>query len=181
MSENTYVKLNGHILPEQVLEFIRNTFDKNAKMLKISISNYHYNSNSFSPNATYYTEMLPMPVTIKTDIYFEYKGETVSLFYLYDNFNYYENLEYYSNHHLENMVKSETTFLSAGCYEDGNSIEIMKSICSVFGGWIDENDSDDKEYYWIPKNNTENPVVVKHVTIEEVYEKFGCVVVIDNF
>jgi hypothetical protein len=29
----------------------------------------------------------------------------------------------------------------------GNSVEIMKYLCETFGGYIDENDCDDKEFY----------------------------------
>lgn len=48
------------------------------------------------------------------------------MFYLYSNVNYYENLDYYKTLGLEDMVKSETTYISLGY--DENSCEIIKSI-----------------------------------------------------
>lgn len=60
-----------------------------------------------------------------------------------------ENLTFYSKHGLEDMVKSETTHISLGYW--GNAVDIIKSIVAEFGGWIDENDCDDKEYYAIDK------------------------------
>lgn len=41
----------------------------------------------------------------------------------------------------------EGVLLSLGLW--GNSIEIMKNICNKFGGYLDENDCDDKDFYLI--------------------------------
>ena len=47
------------------------------------------------------------------------------------------------------MVNSETTTITLGCW--GSSVEIIKELVSHFGGgWIDENDCDEKEYYFLP-------------------------------
>lgn len=46
------------------------------------------------------------------------------------------------------MVEAETTAVSLGCH--GASVEIIKELIKHFGGgWIDENDCDDEEYYEI--------------------------------
>lgn len=37
----------------------------------------------------------------------------------------------------------------------GYNIEIMKMLCYRFGGYLDESDSDDEEYYRVEKNNKE--------------------------
>lgn len=81
-------------------------------------------------------------------INFKYKEEDRRLFYSYDNLNSFENLKYYSKYGLENMVMAETTYLSLGCW--GSSIEIIRELVAHFGGgWLDENDCDDKVYYLI--------------------------------
>lgn len=55
----------------------------------------------------------------------------------------------------------------------------MKEIVAHFGGgWVDENDCDDKEYYPIETNPDRSIRPVQYVTMEEIYEKFGSVVVI---
>lgn len=78
-------------------------------------------------------------------IYFKYNDEDRRLFYNYDNLNSYENLEFYTKRNLRDMVEMETTYLSLRYW--GSSVEIMKEIVTHFGGWVDENDSDDKEYF----------------------------------
>lgn len=72
------------------------------------------------------------------------------LFYSYENLNHYENLEFYSKCNLKNMVETETTYLSLGYW--GDSVEIIREIVAHFGGgWIDENNYDDKEYIFATK------------------------------
>ena len=75
------------------------------------------------------------------------------------------------------MVLAETTYISLSCW--GSSVEIVKEIVSHFGGgWVDENDCDDKEYYPVELNSDENIKSVQYVTMEDIYEKFGSVVII---
>jgi hypothetical protein len=67
------------------------------------------------------------------------------IFYSYNNVNYFENAYYYCKDGLNDMVFSDKTYISLGLW--GNSIEIIKDIIHHFGGgWIDENDCDDKTY-----------------------------------
>ena len=109
-------------------------------------------------------------------ITFRYKNKPMSLFYSYSNYNPYENLDYYLQYNLEDMVKSETTYLSL--YLSASSVEIIKDIVIEFGGWIDENDCDDEPYYPIFKDADNNIKPIIYVTMEDIYEKFGGVVVI---
>lgn len=75
------------------------------------------------------------------------------------------------------MVLSETTYISLGFW--GSSVEIIKEIVSYFGGgWVDENDCDDKEYYPIEVNTDGSIKPIQYVTMNDIYEKFGSVVVI---
>ena len=86
-------------------------------------------------------------------------------------------LTYYIENGLEDLVYSDTTYLSLG-YDD-EAVEIMNMIVQHFGGWIDENDCDDNLYTYVGKNKeSETPVI--HVTMEEIYEKFGGIVIIDK-
>ena len=80
-----------------------------------------------------------------------HEGEFRQLFYNYSNVNFYENIHYYSPLGLTKMVEAETTTVSLGCH--GASVEIIKELIKHFdGGWLDENDCDDEEYYEITKN-----------------------------
>ena len=59
--------------------------------------------------------------------------------------------------------------------------KIIKELVAYFGGgWIDENDCDDEEYYPIELNNDGSVKPVKYVTMNDIYEKFGCVVIIKD-
>lgn len=81
-------------------------------------------------------------------IYFMREGESRQLFYNYSNVNFYENIHYYSPLGLTKMVEAETTTVSLGCH--GKSVKIIKELVSHFsGGWMDENDCDDDEFYEI--------------------------------
>ena len=56
---------------------------------------------------------------------------------------------------------------------------LVSCIVAHFGGgWIDENDCDTKEYYPIELNPDGNIKPVQYVTMNDIYEKFGSVVVI---
>ena len=99
------------------------------------------------------------------------------LFYSYSNMDFYSDLKYYEYRGLSDMVGVETTYISMTASK--KSVEIIKSIIANFGGgWIDENDCDDDDYYYVDGNGNGKPV--KHVTLEEVYEKFGEIVIIDR-
>ena len=56
----------------------------------------------------------------------------------------------------------------------------MRDLVSQFGGWIDENDCDDEDYYPISKDTDGNITPVILVTMEEIYQKFGGVVIIKD-
>jgi hypothetical protein len=87
-------------------------------------------------------------------IFFEINGDKRMLFYSYGNINTYENIDYYKENFpertdLKEMVKSETTHISLGCWK--NSVEIIETIVSAFGGWVDDNDCDSIPYRQIEK------------------------------
>ena len=177
MSVDTHGKIKGFIRHEEILNFIRQKWDKDAtddvkKRITCPISecDWKYKINEHSEdNENWYS--------VHGFICFKYNDEDRMLFYNYSNLNSYENLEFYSKHNLREMVETETTYLSLGYW--GSSVEIIKEIVAHFGGgWIDENDCDDKEYYPIELNEDGSIKPVEYVTMEDIYEKFGRVVVI---
>ncbi len=177
MSTDTKGRIKGYIRHEEIFNFIRQKYDKMSRnhvekyiYKPIKEINWAYKINKHSEdNENWYS--------IYGRIDFNYHGEERSLFYSYDNLNHFENVGYYSANGLKDMVLAETTYISLGCW--GSSVEIVKEIVSHFGGgWIDENDCDDKEYYPIELNADGNIKPVQYVTMNEIYEKFGSVVVI---
>ena len=146
MGCDTDGRIKGYIRHEDIFEYIKNNYDKEAKdsvirkiTCPLSKCNWEYKINEHSEdNENWYT--------ISGFISFKYNDEKRMLFYYYSNINSYENLKYYSEYGLEDMVKIETTHVCLGYW--GSSVEIVKEIVENFGGgWLDENDCDDKEYY----------------------------------
>ena len=145
MSCYTILRLKGHITVEQIVDYI----DEHYKFISNNVKEENGGSlNKYNRVKEKYDDSNEWKIT-NGFIRFNDGDENKAIFYDYQNINFYENLEYYSKYNLENMVKSETTFLSLGCY--GNSVEIMKGIAQEFGGWLDENDCDDIPPYWIDK------------------------------
>ena len=152
MGCDTYGKIKGYVKHEDIFEFIKQKYDKNAtndvtKEITCALSecNWEYKMNEHSEdNENWYT--------ISGFICFKYKEEDRMLFYYYDNINSYEDLEYYTEFGLEDMVKTETTHIGLGYW--GSSVKIIKEIVENFGGgWLDENDCDDKPYHIIESNS----------------------------
>jgi hypothetical protein len=110
-------------------------------------------------------------------IFFTLNLEKRAIYYSYSNCNSYENLQYYSEIGLEDMIKSETTFLSLNCDE---KIDIMNDIVTNFGGYIDRNDCDDIPYEPVIKNPDKTIKPVYHVSMQDIYDKFGGIVIIDK-
>lgn len=179
MGCDTHGKIKGYVRHEEIFNFIRQKYDENAAMsikkkIVYSLSGckgeYRLNAHS-EDHANWYD--------ICGRIDFRYKEEDRSLFYSYSNVNFFENLEYYSEYRLEDMVKSETTYLSLGYW--GSSVEIIKEIVAQFGGgWIDKNDCDDQPYEPVEVNSDSSIKPVIHVTMEDIYKQFGGVVIIDK-
>ena len=177
MGVDTHGKIKGFIRHEDILNFIRQKWDKNARygieksiVCPLSECDWKYIINEHSEDSENW-------YTISGFICFKYNDEDRMLFYTYQNINSHDNMKYYLEHNLRDMVESETTFLSLGYW--GSSVEIIKEIVAYFGGgWIDENDCDDKEYYPIELRVDGSIKPVKYVTMNDVYEKFGSVVVI---
>lgn len=154
MGVDTHGKIKGFVSHEEITNYIREKWDKNVydgveKQIYCPLSElknpYKINEHSDDDKNWYITHGF---------IRFNYNKEDRMLFYHYSNVNNLENLDYYCEHGLKNMIESETTYVSLGY--NGSSVEIIKEIVAHFGGgWIDENDCDDKEYCAIGLNTDE--------------------------
>ena len=177
MSVDTRGKIKGYVSHLDILNFIRQKWDPDAKSFvkkkeygSISICTWNHRINEHSDTQdTWYI--------LTGFITFVYKGEHRSLVYTYDNVNHFDCLDYYKELGLENMVFTETTTISLG--RDKDSVDIIKTLVAQFGGgWIDENDYDDNDFYPVELNADGNIKPVIYVTMEEIYEKFGGIVII---
>lgn len=142
----TLGKIKGYISPEDIFNFIRETWDKNARtnvkkcsICPLSECDWEYEIHPHSEDNQNWC-------ITSGFISFCYKDEARLLHYAYNNVNSFENLDYYSKHNLEDMVRTETTHIGLGRW--GSSVEIASTLITRFGGgWIDEDDCDDEEYY----------------------------------
>lgn len=166
--------LKGHVTQEEILNFIRQRFYINATM-DINKVVYGKVDNYDDIQAMYDNSNIVTSEQGFID-FIDVNGDVRKLFYLYNNHNYYENKEYYKERNLIDMVTSEKTYLSLGYW--GNAVEIMKQLVTEFGGWIDENDCDDITFYPIKKQSDTSIKPVIKVTMEDIYNKFGGIVVI---
>lgn len=178
MGVNTCGRLLGHVRTEEIINYIYHNWDKDiVNYVKYENLNHWKKENYKWIEEVYGDEIYSEHGFIN----FNYNGEGRSIFYNYNSYNAYENLEYYKEYGLENMVKSETTFISLSKW--GNSIEIIKELVSYFGGYIDHDDCDDKPYYYIPSTQQDRrkelPPVI-YMTQEELNEHFGGIVVIKD-
>jgi hypothetical protein len=174
MGCDTHGKLKGYIKPEEVLNFIRQKWDQNARNC-VEVRHYgNLNDLKFSFKKT--NENDTEWLVESGFITFKVGDEDRMLHYSHDNIITFDNLQYYSNVGLEEIVLNDTTSLSLGLW--GSSIEIMKEIVAQFGGWVDENDCDDEEYYPISKNDDGSIKPVIRVTIEDIEKLYGGTVII---
>lgn len=172
MSTNTRGRIKGFVRYEEILSFIKQKWDKNAinnisKEINCPISkcNWEYKINEHSEdNMNWYT--------ICGSIRFKCNDKDRRLFYSYNNLNDLEDLDYYEKCNLRDMIESETTYISLDYYND--SVEIIKEIIAHFGGgWLDEDDCDDEEYYLVKEKKDENIQPVKYITMDEIRKMFG--------
>jgi hypothetical protein len=151
MGVDTKGRIKGRISPKEIVRVIKEKFGVDAvsdvkphdygKLDDLDFTFEHYGNNGNW-------------IIDHGFICFEINGDRRMLFYHYSNINIYENLTYYKKEFpervdLEEMVKSETTNISLGCWK--NSVEIIEAIVSAFGGWVDDNDCDDVPYRRIEK------------------------------
>ena len=137
---------------EEILNFIKESYDTNAKM-----------------KLEYGKEELTKYEDASGFIEFTYKEVHQSIYVIVGSVKD-------NNNNNENEVITSEKYTWLSMYSTENNVEIMKTIINHFGGWIDENDCDDIGYYYVLSNpNRDIPPVIE-VTMEEIYEKFGGIV-----
>lgn len=180
MGCDTHGKVKGFVRYEDILNFIVQKYDPNATC-HITRDNYDKKLSDIDwpHKVNEHSEKSDVWYTVSGFINFDYYGEDRQLFYHYGNINSLENLDYYTSEGLEDMVRAETTFISLGCW--GHSVDIIREIVAQFGGgWVDNNDCDDKPYYPVEVDVDGNIKPIIYVTMEDIYEKFGGIVVIQK-
>lgn len=147
MGVDVVLRLKGHITVNQIVKYI----SENYNFIKDGTKTYTYgNLDTYGDFVKEHYGDSNKWINVSGFIdFYNIIGTKFNLFYNYSNMNAYENLEYYSEKGVEEMIKSETTYLSLPKYED--TVEILKGIAQEFGGWLDEDDYDDIPPYWIGK------------------------------
>lgn len=178
MGCDTIGRIKGFVSHEAIMNYIYQKWDKNvttdvSKQYRAPLSEvtWKHKVNRDDDNGLMY----------KTygNINFSYNGEMRNLFYAYDNVNHLENLEYYKDLGLEDMVLSETTYLNLSAW--GSSVEMIQELVAHFGGgWVHDNDCGDKNPYPVEPDGNGGIKPVIYVTRQELYDKFGGIVVIKD-
>ena len=144
MGVDTIVKIPGKIESNKIFDFIKKNFDENATNdVKIKVQSQELvNSLTESNSIILGTEL----IFESGFIHFQYKEEKRSLFFFYGN--YYMPAPYAIKKNLDNNTRElngDNTELTLGA--SGYAVEILTKIAKEFGGYIDENDCDDKWFY----------------------------------
>lgn len=160
MGCDTQGLLRGMVSKESILSVIRDKFDKNAKL-------------DYCGESTYFDEHLER----------EFKSESCQIIFMYNDeqrlLNWYFDEGQYDIKNEEDVDRSYVyTQVSLGNW--GSSVDIIENIVKEFSGYIDENDYDEEGFIPIIKSSEGTIKPVLHVTMQDIYEKFGCVVVIDK-
>lgn len=150
MGKDTCVRLKGHVTQQQIIEFLNSIGYLADDKTNIYPLTFDVNDNRLYSNATSICCNHEESGFIRIC-----KNEESSvIFYLYpvqtlteDVMSTYVN--YPDRPDLLIMESSDTTFLDMRYSED--NLDLMKTICEHFGGWIDENDCDDETYRFIGK------------------------------
>ena len=168
MGVDTHGLIRGKIDSEKIIDYIRKNIDKNVRADITTKSYGSISENDFLKE--FYDDSGEYLTTSGFISFKSKKGNNRNLFYVYNNANSFENLDYYKKRYdyLEEMVKSETTYLNLGC--DDEAIEIITDIVIHFGGgWVEENDCDGREYYPIELGSDGFPIPVCFVKDGEDY------------
>ena len=151
MNISTIGFLDGFVDYNLILEFIRKNYDLNAVS---DIKTYECNIKYEDLVYEFYNDTKKWDVT-NGFITFTVKKNIYNLYYCYESFNLNKNdIENWTDkdYPLE-LLTSEVTIIQLDSLpKDFNSkVEIVKSIVSNFGGWIDESDCDNEIPYRINK------------------------------
>ncbi len=127
---------------------------------------YEFVLKWLDPNARVNRYQNRFGISNEMAVYFNYKGEERRLFVIV----------YKSRKFSKSGEEQRQIFLDLGFW--GHSVEIMKSIISYFSGWIDENDLDSEEPYYMEAHPEEvTPKIIK-ITRSELNRRLGGTVII---
>lgn len=144
MGVDTIVKIPGKIESNKIFDFIKEHFDKNA----VSDVQARVQSQELldSLKESNYVILGTEVIFESGFIHFQYKEEKRSLFYFYENGFRFDVYTFKNNLDANaRELNGDNTSLSLGA--TGYAVEILTKIAKEFGGYIDENDSDDKWFY----------------------------------
>lgn len=159
MSVDTKGLLKGRIDIEEVANIIKNKFKTEyIKIEKEKDNVYNIEGKEFRSEYG--------------RIFFTYKGDNRILSY------YFSTSQSDIKQHDEVNQENIYTQISLGYW--GDSEKIITEIVKEYGGYIDKNDCDDIDYEPIEVDSNGNIIPVIHVTMTDIYEKFGAIVVIDK-
>jgi len=127
---------------------------------------YEFVLKWFDPNAKVNRYQNRLGISNEMAIYFNYEGEERRLFIIV----------YKSRKFSKSGEEERQIFLDLGFW--GHSVEIMKAIISYFSGWIDENDLDEEEPYYIEAHPEGIAPKIIKITRSELNKHFGGTVVI---
>lgn len=126
MRVDTHGKIKGYIRHEEILNYIHQKWDKHAKSeikktitCPISECDWEFEINEHSEDSENW-------YSYSGFIYFQYHNQNISLFYDYDNLKHLEDIEDYLECGLEDMINTETTYLSF--VNSKTHIELMKEL-----------------------------------------------------
>ena len=168
MSVDVRARLKDYVSPEEIINFLRQKYDLSLEKSTVRKDNFQW------PEEWQSGMIIMKDTKFDADPTRNYK----SIFYLFTDREDKDDKEFWTENGLYEMVERPTTRLSMSHNDD--SVEIMKAITAHFGGWIDESDCDDEPFYPVIKNENGEILPVLHVTMEDIYKKFGSVVIIDR-
>lgn len=144
MGVDTIVKIPGKIESNKIFDFIKEHFDENAiNDIETKVQTQEFLDSLVESN---YIILGTELIYESGFIHFRYKEEQRNLFFFYAN--YYAHAPYAIKKNLSNNTRElngDNTELILGA--SGYAVEILTQIAKEFGGYIDENDCDDKWFY----------------------------------
>ena len=144
MGIDTIVKIPGKVESSKIFDFIKEHFDKNAiNDVETKVQSQNFLDSLIESNSI----ILGTELIFESGfIHFRYKEEQRNLFFFYGN--YYSPAPYAIKKNLDSNTRElngDNTELILGA--SGYAVEILTKIAKEFGGYIDENDCDDKWFY----------------------------------
>ena len=175
MGVSTRAYLQGKIEPEKVAQFVQSYLNipiKNIAILNSQCSPIKM-KQEFNP-VNIYSDNKTIWIVENCHICFKNSQNKTRIIFWYVSNTVFDNDEDFRK-------KSTEPFTYISMTKDEESIALIKSLTTHFGGYFDEDDCDDIDYIAIPKNSSEvkngglNSEIkpIFYFTMEELQEYFG--------